>query len=363
MSITISADFPGGNIIVERIEGEHVWVRQDQRDTPEWWFYWCFRIDHVAGRTVTFNFTGGDVFGAMGPCFSRDGHKWEWLGREVVHDDAFSYTFPTDLDSAYFSFCIPYLESHLRAFLATHPEVETGVLTMSEQGRPVEHLALHSARGTYKVLLTARHHACESMANYEFEGILAYWQSDEPLAAFLREQVDLHAIPFIDKDGVERGDQGKLRQPHDHNLDYTDTPQYASTRALMAQVGNWRGQFALAIDLHCPWIRGAEHEEIFIAETDPAWMPAMQRFITVLETVPQGPLRYDHRHNIAFGVDWHQGIDLAATWFQRQAGAGLAFTLEFPYALTGGQVVTVENTRQFGADLARTIARYLNGSL
>lgn len=357
-SLTITADFPGGNIIVEKIDGDHVWLRQDLRDTSEWWFYWNFRIAHVAGKTVTFHFTNGDVFSALGPCFSRDGQQWEWLGLEIVRDNTFSYAFPSDLDQGQFAFCIPYLEADLRAFLAGQPQVVQETLTQSEQGRPIEHLQIPSTHGAYKVLLTARHHACESMANYELEGIIAYWNSDDAPARFLREQVDLHIIPFIDKDGVEHGDQGKLRAPHDHNRDYTDAPLYAAPRALMAQAGAWRGQFPLVIDLHCPWMRGESNDDIFIAGTEAEWLPEQRRFTHALKDVQQGPLRYTGASDIAFGVYWHTATDTTACWFQRH-GAGLAFTLEFSYALAGGQIVTAETARQFGADLARAIARYV----
>ena len=36
--ISIDAGFPAGNIVVQRIEGDDAFVRQDLRDTSGWWF-------------------------------------------------------------------------------------------------------------------------------------------------------------------------------------------------------------------------------------------------------------------------------------------------------------------------------------
>jgi len=78
--INIDADCPSGNIVVEKIDGDDVYVHQDLRDTKGWWFYWCFRVRGAVGRTLTFHFTNKDVFGARGPAVSLDGGKtWAWL--------------------------------------------------------------------------------------------------------------------------------------------------------------------------------------------------------------------------------------------------------------------------------------------
>ena len=55
--VKIDADFPGGNIIVEQIEGDTARVRPDLRDTNGIWFYWAFRVRGAQGRTIKFEFT------------------------------------------------------------------------------------------------------------------------------------------------------------------------------------------------------------------------------------------------------------------------------------------------------------------
>ena len=358
--IRIDAGFPGGNILVEKIEGDTVALRQDPRDTPIWWFYWRFRIRGAAGRTVRFVFTDGDVFSAGGPCFSPDGCRWRWLGLDAVKDNAFAFCFPKQMNTAFFSFCIPYQEADLRTFIRGRRWIERDDLTRSEQGRRVEHLVLRSVTGRFRVLLTARHHACESMANYVMEGVLSYWHGREAPAAFLREHVDIHAVPFMDKDGMELGDQGKCRKPHDHNRDYLKRPRYASVRALMRQLPRWRGEFTLALDLHCPWIRGDMNHDIHIVEPRGVDTRAMQRFIRALRETQRGPLKYDARNYIPFGTSWNvEAEGNSVQHFIGPAGGRLAFTLEFPYALSAGRPVTAAGARAFGRDLGRAIARYV----
>jgi hypothetical protein len=73
--IVVDCDFPGGNIIVEGVEGDTIALRQDIRDTQGNWFYWYFRVRGAAGRTLTFKFTRGNVVGVRGPAVSTDGGR------------------------------------------------------------------------------------------------------------------------------------------------------------------------------------------------------------------------------------------------------------------------------------------------
>lgn len=67
----IDCEFPGGNIIVERIDGDNVYLHQDPRDTGGFWFCWYFRVREAAGRTLTFHFTKGNVLGVLGPAVQQ----------------------------------------------------------------------------------------------------------------------------------------------------------------------------------------------------------------------------------------------------------------------------------------------------
>src|SRR5579872_5448325 len=236
--LAVDAGFPGGNAVVEKIDGDTIWLRQDERDTPAFWFYWSFRVTGAEGRTLTFQFTKGNVFGPRGPAASADGGQtWRWLGLEAVQENSFAYRFADDARDVRFCFAIPYLEEHLRAFLTRFGENEHLVretLTRTAKGRSAELVRFGRIDGSAdrRVLLTARHHACEMAANYVLEGVIAATLADDDDARWLRQHVEFVAVPFIDKDGVEEGDQGKMRAPYDHWLDYRGDSRYASVAAL-----------------------------------------------------------------------------------------------------------------------------------
>lgn len=354
----IDCDFPGGNILVEAIEGDTVRLRQDRRNSTDWWFYWCFRICGTAGRKVRFEFIDGDVFSACGPCYSRDFEEWQWLGTNNVDSASFTHTFAEDEDVAWFSFCFPYTEKHLRQFLASCQEIEVRELTRSEQNRPVEllHIPSQNARGA--ILLCARTHACETMGSYALEGFLNFW-----LSSSLRENFDLFAVPFLDKDGVENGDQGKLRAPHDHARDFTTQPLYASTAALMQLIASRDDWFA-GIDLHCPWIRAEQNETCFFIGAEQPWQTEIEHFANILAETHQGELSFYATDVFPFGLEWNQGRhETFARHLRTTTNTKLALTVEIPYARARGSTVTRANARAFGSDLARAFVQYSQTSI
>lgn len=356
MLFEIDSDFPSGNIIVERREADTVSLRQDWQSSSEWWFYWHFRVRGAQGRKLRFQFTDNDVFAACGPCVKRDQNHWYWLGQDAVENNGFSFEFGEGDCEFYFAFCFPYRQTDYHQWLSWKHNQKT--LCLSEENRPVEHFFAPSQNGRKFVLFTARTHACETMANFVLEGLISEWLL-APGAQFLRENIDLHVIPFMDKDGVEKGEHGKNRNPHDHNRDFTDTPLYASTRALMEQAPTW-GECVFYLDLHCPWIRGGRNEELFFLGLPPENHAELKRFMEILQTTQNGPLRFDARHTITPGQEWYQSdAPTAARWARKCLSPKIATTLEIPYALAGGEVMTPDKARLFGRDLGRAINLYL----
>jgi hypothetical protein len=368
--IAVDADFPGGNIILETIEGDVIRVRQDLRDTKGDWFYWCFRVRGAAGRTFTVHFTKGNVIGVRGPAVSMDGGRsWRWLG--AVKGSSFQYAVPAGTAEVRFCFTMPYLESDLKAFLSRHVKrahLRIGSLCRSRKGRDIELLRFGRVEGApaHRVLLTARHHCCESMASYALEGLIGFVMEDGEDGAWLRRHVAFLAVPFMDKDGVEDGDQGKNRKPHDHNRDYVQAI-YPSVRALKTLVPAWSaGRVDVALDLHCPWIRGTHNEVIyFVGGKDQALWGRVTAFARILESVRKGPLVYRAGDNLPFGKAWNTGRKDPALmsckgWTSGLPGIRVASTIEIPYANAGGGEVNAETARAFGADLGRALRAYLD---
>ncbi len=375
-ALSVDADFPGGNIVLERIDGDTVFVHQDLRDTTEWWFHWHFRVRGAASRILTFQFTQGDVIGTRGPALSTDGGaSWRWLGRDDVRDTAFTYTFAPEDHEVRFAFALPYTESDLDAFRTRFPDsprLRSELLCRTRKGREAEllHLGRLDGQAQHRVLLTCRHHACESIASYVLEGlmetVLATEAQGDAAGCWLRDNVEFLVVPFVDKDGVEDGDQGKLRYPRDHNRDYDGDSVHATTGALRALVPAWsEGRLEVALDLHCPWIRG-EHNEViyFVGGPDERNWAQIQRFSALLEDVRTGQLPYHRSDNLPFGQGWNtaentsQGRSFSG-WARDLPGVVLASTLETPYANVYDQTVTPDAARSLGRDLARALCRYL----
>jgi hypothetical protein len=370
----IDCDFPGGNIVVQRIDGDQVYLHQDQRDTPGFWFYWCFRVRNAAGRKLTFHFTEGNVLGVRGPAVSTDGAKtWAWLGAESMDGPSFTYAFPKEDDEVRFCLAVPYQEANLHAFLARYaddPHLRVEHHSTTKKGRKTERLRLGKLDGEpkYRVLLTCRHHCCEMMAAWALEGILEAVLADAPDGRWFRQNVELLVIPFMDKDGVEDGDQGKNRMPHDHNRDYQGESIYPSVAALKQFVPKWsQGKLRLAVDMHCPYIRGggdgtSSNERIFlVGNPDQEMWERQQQFSEILQAVQAGPLVHDPKHNLPWGEKWNTLKEprSCSRWTALQPGILLGTTLEIPYANVAGQTVTAETARTFGHDLARAMRRYV----
>jgi len=309
---------------------------------------------------------------AHSPAVSLDGgESWTWLGAAAVDGASFTYTFPASAGEVRFAFTMPYQEADLQEFLCrheNHPSLRVETLCRTAGGRDTERLRVGRLDGNadHRVLLTARHHCCETMASYVMEGVLATILNDEDDGAWLREHVEFLAVPFMDKDGVEAGDQGKNRKPHDHNRDYIQKI-YPSVQALAECVPTWSdGRLRIALDLHCPWIRGPNNEVIyFVGGPDADIWKRVSRFAELLEELRQGPLVYRTADNLPFGKAWNTGMAAPnlksfGLWAAELPGIEVAGTIETAYANASGSEVNADTARAFGRDLARAIRAYLD---
>jgi hypothetical protein len=369
--VQVDANFPGGNIIVDRIQDDSVYVHQDLRDTKGDWFYWYFRVRGTAGRKLTVHFTGSNVLGVRGPAVSDDqGQSWRWLGADAVRDRSFQYACRRDQDEVRFCFGIPYLKEDFDEFLqayADHPHLKIATLCQSKKGRFVErlHVGCIAREPDHRVLITCRHHACEMMASYSLEGLLAAVMKDSQEGAWLQEHVEMLVIPFVDKDGVEDGDQGKNRKPRDHNRDYLGDSIHPEVAAIRKFVPQWsKGKLRFALDMHDPWIRGPMNEVIYLVENNGPTTENVRRFSRILETRNRGALPFLASDNLAFGTSWNTAANYRdgmsfARWAASQPKIDFAATIEIPYANVRGQAVTADSARALGRELAQALYEFL----
>ncbi len=371
MSIEIDCNFPGGNIVVEDVKGNLVRMRQDLRDTQTAWFYWHCRVRGAAGRNLKFVMTGSKAIGSRGPAVSLDeGLTWRWLGAEAVSEQTFQYSFSNDAEAVRFSYGMPYQEAHWRAFidsLVAKAPIARKRLAITRKGREAEYVALGAANPKLRMALTCRHHACEMTASYVLEGLARrVAESDEEEAKWFRDNVEMLIVPFVDKDGVEDGDQGKNRKPRDHNRDYIGDSVHVETAAIRELLPAWsEGRLLIAVDLHNPHISGPKNEDIYLVGMEDAALAAEQRrFSEILEKRIKGSLLFRASDYLAFGTGWNtkdnfQGGLSFSRWAGGLAGIKLATSIEIPYASALGAEVNQKSAREFGHDLASAFFAYV----
>lgn len=270
-AVTINTSFPGGNAKVTAMSDNVVHLEPDLRGGRPW-FYWYFEAKSTQPGKVTFvfpekvaGFTSGAI-GFQGPAISNDqGNSWKWMGTDQVKDDSFFYEFAKANESVCFAVTIPYVQTNFDEFLkrnVSNPHLKRSVLTKSRNGRNVELLQIGKPGPDVKaVLVTGRHHAAETIASYVLEGFLQEAMSESQFAREFREKYVLYAVPFVDKDGVEEGDQGKNRRPHDHNRDYGDESIYPEIQAIKKL--DKENNFRFALDFHCPTLVMNDHQVMY----------------------------------------------------------------------------------------------------
>ena len=351
--VEVSTDFAGGNVIVVENKGSVVRLKPDLRGGRDW-FYWNFAATAAKAGDVDFVFDGKLRIGVRGPAVSEDGGlSWNWLGSENVrfskkgeggeseNTESFRYHFATAGETRRFAVAIPYLSRELDAFLGRvegNPRLKISSLATSRGGREVDLLQIGEAgEGRAPIIVTARHHACESMASYVLEGFLEAAMSDSVAARSFRERYVLYAVPMMDSDGVEAGDQGKWRFPHDHNRDYGNASIYSEVQAVQDLAEEV--EVSMALDFHCPSLRGETHEVFYFigvglphirANTDElrGWID--QERPQVIRTGPFNFLR-DPPEGPAPSLDQLKGTKFSV-WFAYRPKVRFAATFEIPYS-------------------------------
>ena len=359
-AVTINTAFPGGNAKVLGNQGRSVNLTPDLRGGRPW-FYWCFEATSTRSGRVNFvfpervaGFKNGAI-GFQGPAISTDvGKTWKWMGTDDVDGSSFSYHFGKANERVRFAVTIPYVQTNLAAFLEQHasnPHLATSVLTKSRNGRDVELLQIGSPESKVKaILVTARHHAAETIASYVLEGFLHEAMSESPFGEAFREKYVLFAVPFVDKDGVEEGDQGKNRKPHDHNRDYGDQSIYPEVQAIkdLDKAKNFR----FALDFHCPTLVMRDHQVMYFvgAKRHPRYnYENVSEFAGWIKkglpkSAPNGPLVWLKTTTSPLPMNSH--------YFGYKDRVIMAATLEIPFA-PPGKAADPMNCRKYGQVMLR----------
>ncbi len=348
----IKTDFAGANIKLLEESPGYVKFWPDYRDTKTGWFYWAFAVEGAQGQTWTFEIPDKDWLGYYGPAVSYDLQSWHWGGKDLLGGhNKFSYSFGPAEDKVYFAHHMLYQPARFMEF-AYKNKLVLEQLTLSEKGRPVPLLRLGQAENS--LLLTARHHCCESTANYVLEGMLEYFLAN-PWPGH-----QILALPFMDLDGVLAGDQGKNREPHDHNRDYHEAPIYQSTAALMDYTADQKIKYFF--DLHAPWHLGGQNDTCFMVHKGGIALAEYEKLAQILASLTAADpasMQFQAGNYIADGVGWNSAsAPTCAAYFASQPAVRLGCTFEICYFGSPDNQVSQERLVRFGNHLARALVTY-----
>ena len=208
--------------------------------------------------------------------------------------------------------------------------------------------------GEKKIILTARHHACESTGNYIMEGVIDYLLQN-PIKGF-----ECVCIPFVDYDGVIEGDQGKGRNPHDHNRDYLKEPIYSEIRAICKYAESHNVVFGF--DFHSPWHIGERNDKCFIVKKSFEKLSSLNTFGKIFEKcMTNDAFKYKHENDIDPNVDWNKvGSNTFGTFILNLPSSDIGFTLETAYFGEKDNVFSQTNAVATGRCFSKALILYIS---
>ena len=342
----ISTDFIGANAKIE-YKGDNVVVIPDLRDSECNWFYWAFCVEDGAGKTVTFEFSDETKLGRYGAAVSTDFVNWHWSMNAT--DTSFTYTFGENENKVWFAHHILYSTEQFDVF-AQNENLTVKTLCTSKKGNIVPYTSFGDGENT--IVLTARHHCCESSGSYTLEGVVSY------LKEHLPSNLSVIVVPYMDFDGCVCGDQGKNRRPHDHNRDYIDNPLYNEVIALKKLTEDKKVMYAF--DFHAPFYQGGRRDYPYIVY--PRDDCKIDDFGKILDEKTSAlPVPHMQANDVHYGQEWNKKSDTVekfSDYFGKRSENKLAFTLENPYFGTENHPICADDLRNIGKAFAQAIIEY-----
>ncbi len=345
--MNIHSNFECGNIIVTKQVDNTVYLKHDMRDSQGDWFYWAFCAEECQGKTVTFSFDS-DIIGYYGPAVSYDLVSWHWLEAKD-NDHSFTYTFKENEKRVYFAHNMIYTPERFWGFVRDN-KIGIDTLCQSKEGRNVPCLKI--GKGDKKIIFTSRHHACESTGTYVLEGVIRELIESPSEYEFL-------IVPFVDYDGVIKGDQGKNRHPHDHNRDYIATPIYNETRAIYEYAK--KNNAFIGVDFHSPYHLGGINDKMFFVMNN---QEKSHRFHALgdifAKMCSKETMQYKEKDNFPPNTDWNSdSAPSFANVLNRMESCHLAFSLETAYFGDEENKVSTDKLTKTGRAFYKALMEYL----
>ena len=344
----IHANFECGNIQFINQDGNEIFLTNEMRGTiRDSAYYWAFCVEGAAGKTLNFHLDHEWV-GPYGAAVSHDLINWHW-SESSLDGASFSYTFSPDEDRVYFAHDLLYTPSRLCSLL-NELKITPFTVCRTLRGRDVP--AFKIGNGSKNIILSSRHHACESPGSYVLEGMIReYIKNPIP-------DTNLFVLPIVDFDGVTEGEQGKDRDPHDHNRDYIEGNIYPEVGAIIDYASD--KEITYAVDFHSPSHRVGRSNRIFVVRKFPELQERFDTFGKLLEKRCGGEaMTYDMKYDVYPNVSWNKDTTPTfSTYFNKRADCKLALTLEVTHYGTDDNKVTAERLINTGRAFCRALDDY-----
>ena len=396
-SFAITDDYAGGNIVVVSKRNNMVSLDNniDPEEGSEPYFYWNFQATSDADRTVTFSFDQDKNYKTtlIGNnkvvCSKDNGKTWEYI--PAINNKSFSYTFAAN-ETVRFCNVLPYVLSDYNDFVEENKDkanmefttlrekaaalgiTSETVTFKSEEGRDMPLVVIGNQDAEKCLMFTSRHHACETIGSYVLEGILQYMMDDAG-EEFLNEYC-VYAVPMVDIDGVENGEQGKGRRGGnddlDHNRDYGKGvyPEVTAITTFFTEIFKTK-DLQVFIDSHAPGsVTTSLGNHLSYGKTDSAnpngtqaleaaMEPEVLRFAALLDGIENADTSSDKlTYNTSNAWRAYGKLGQSRVWFQMQ-GAQLATTIETSFTATPSDHHP-DNTNRWGKQIGQAVKSYID---
>jgi hypothetical protein len=346
--MNIHADFECGNIRFLKQEENDIYLTNEMRGTVrDKAYYWAFCVEGAAGKTLNFHLDHEWV-GPYGAAVSHDLIDWGWT--ETSLDGAsFSYTFGENEDKVYFAHDLIYTPSRMNALL-DELGIKSYAICKTLKGREVP--AFKVGEGKRNIILTSRHHCCESPGSWVLEGVIREYVAN-PI-----EDTNIFVVPMVDFDGVKEGEQGKDRDPHDHNRDYIEDNIYPEVGAIIDYAKD--KDITYAVDFHAPSHRIGRSNRVYVVRKFPKFEERFDNFGKLFEARCGGDaMTYDMNYDVHPNVSWNKDTTPTfSTYFNTRPDCKLALTLEVTHYGTDDNKVSAERLINTGRAFCRALDDY-----
>ena len=344
----IHSDFECGNICFVSEDGNNIYLKNEMRGTTkEKAYYWAFCVEGAQGKTLTFHLEHEWV-GPWGAAVSRDLINWSWT-ESALDGASFSYTFGQNESKVYFAHDLLYTPSRMFSVF-DELGVKPQTLCKSLGGRDISLFKIGD--GKRNIVLTSRHHCCESSGTYVLEGMIREYMQN-PIS-----DTNLFVVPMMDYDGVCMGEHGKDRAPHDHNRDYIADNIYPEVGCVMRYAE--QNEVLFAIDFHAPSHRVGRSDRMFIVRK---MQHLNERFDTIgslFEKYSGGDaMDYSMKNDVPPNTGWNKDdTPTFSTFFNLRPECCLALTLECTHFGTEQNKVTAERFVNSGRAFYRALREF-----